>query len=55
MVKEKGDWRWGSEKVLKDIAVEVKIEDMRKLNRGKEERREIVWIRVEKEEHKKMI
>jgi len=53
--KEKGDWKWGVEKILKEIGAEVKVESMRRMNVGREERGEMVWVRVEKEEDKKTI
>jgi len=53
--KEKGDWRWGVEKIWKEIGVEVSCEEMRRLNIGKEERGDMVWIKLGKEEDKKLI
>lgn len=37
---------------MKEIRVKVKIEEMRRLKVGKEDRGEIVWVRLEKKEEK---
>ncbi|XP_020298616.1 uncharacterized protein LOC109862864 [Pseudomyrmex gracilis] len=46
--KEKGDIRWEVEKVFKEIRAVVKVEEIRRLNGGSEDKGEMVWVRVEK-------
>jgi len=46
----KGDWRWGVEKILKDIGVEVRCEEMKRLSIGNEERGDMVWVKLGSEE-----
>lgn len=44
MQKEKGNWKWGIEKVLKEIGAEVRIEEIKRMNTGKgdDHRRETI-------------
>ncbi|XP_020298410.1 histone-lysine N-methyltransferase, H3 lysine-79 specific-like [Pseudomyrmex gracilis] len=53
--KEKGDWRWGVEKLLKEIGAEVRINEMRRINTGREEKGEMVWVRLKREEDKRIV
>lgn len=43
------------EKILKEIEAEAKIEEMRRINTGKEDKKEMIWITFEREEDKKMV
>lgn len=40
---------------MKEIDAEVKIKEMRRLNIGREDKGEIVWVRMKGEKDKKMI
>jgi len=53
--KEKGDWKWGVEKILREIDAEVKVEEMRRIYVGGEERGDMVWVKLEKEEDKRRL
>jgi len=53
--KEKGDWRWGVEKILREIDAEVKVEEMRRIYVGGEERGDMVWVKLEKEDDKRRL
>lgn len=53
--REKGDWRWGVEKIMKEIGADVRISEMRKINTGREDKGEMVWVRLEKEEDKRQV
>jgi len=53
--KEKGDWRWEIEKIFKDIGVEVRCEEMKRINIGNGERRDMVWIKLGSEKDKRIV
>jgi len=53
--REKDDWRWGVEKLLKEIGAEVKIGELRRINTGREDKGEMVWLRLEREEDKRLV
>jgi len=53
--KEKGDWKWGVEKILREIDAEVKVEEMRRIYVGGEERGDMVWVKLEKEDDKRRL
>jgi len=53
--KMKGDWRWGVEKILKDIGVEIRCEEMKRLSIGNEERGDMVWVKFGSEENKRIV
>jgi len=55
VAREKGDWRWGVEKILKEIGADVRISEMRRIGTGREDRGEMVWVRLEREEDKRQV
>lgn len=49
MQKEKGDVKWKMERLFKEIRVEIKIEGLKRLNRERVDKGEIMWVKVKKE------